>query len=132
MGARNRTTRDAGGLPGILGGARRAPTSAGALTAWGLRALLALAALGPASAGAIDLVVTTNTTLPAGTHVYGTVTVKSGVTLTVASDPTTGFGSTIDAASVVVETGATISADSQGYGRRCAAGRPDRAERRAE
>lgn len=62
-----------------------------------------------------DVVVNTDTTWTAGTHMYDSVTVEAGATLTLESDPVTGTGCTIQAASVTVASGAAISADGQGY-----------------
>ena len=76
---------------------------------------IALLCAFPRFAGAVDLVVTTNTSLPAGSYSYGSVLVKTGVTLTLAADTALGTGTTIDATTVTIEAGGAISADGQGY-----------------
>ncbi|MBT9554709.1 MAG: discoidin domain-containing protein, partial [Myxococcales bacterium] len=79
--------------------------------------VIALATLlWPLAGSAVDLIVTSNTSLPAGSYEYGAVVVKAGATLTLASDTTTGVGTTLTATSVTIEAGATLSADGQGYG----------------
>ena len=77
--------------------------------------VIALATLlWPLAGHAVDLIVTSNTSLPAGTYEYGAVLVKTGATLTLASDTTTGTGTTLTATSLTIEAGATLSADGQG------------------
>ena len=78
---------------------------------WLLLALFLFAGV----AQAADFTVTTNTTLPAGTYTYGNVWVTNGATLTLQGNTTAGTGVVINATNVTVDSGASISADGQGY-----------------
>ena len=62
-----------------------------------------------------DLTVTTNTTLQPGSYCYGTLRVTNNAVLTFAGNGTTGAGVTVNAQNVVVNAGASISANAQGY-----------------
>ena len=82
-----------------------------------LSALSALATLAsPGSALAADLIVSTSTTLEAGTYTVDLLRVESGATLTLKSSTASGQASVIQAAEVVIEAGAVLSANGQGYG----------------
>ncbi|MBF0559877.1 MAG: choice-of-anchor D domain-containing protein, partial [Nitrospirae bacterium] len=59
--------------------------------------------------------ISTNTTLSAGTYTYGTLWVTNGATLTLQGNTTTGTGVIINATNIIVDAGASISADGQGY-----------------
>ncbi|NQT94625.1 MAG: hypothetical protein HQ559_17855 [Lentisphaerae bacterium] len=67
------------------------------------------------SADAADLIVTNNTTLSVGIYEYGTVVVSNGATLSLQCDATGGTGSVFNVSNFVVESGATVSLDAQGY-----------------
>jgi RHS repeat-associated protein len=72
-------------------------------------------AAGLARVHADVLEVTNNLSLPAGVHVFETVTVRSNATLNLQGNPATGEGVTIVATNVMVEAGAAISAAGQGF-----------------
>lgn len=76
---------------------------------------LLVALLVTPSAFAVDLIVTTDTQLPAGTYTVDLVHVQAGATLTIASDLGTGTGSTINCQTMIIEEGAALSADAQGW-----------------
>ncbi|MBI4333818.1 MAG: hypothetical protein HY673_21360, partial [Chloroflexi bacterium] len=64
-----------------------------------------------------DLIVTTNTTLAAGSYAFNNVTVSNNAVLTLSSDTSLpGFkGVTINAATLTIDAGSSVSADWQGY-----------------
>ena len=59
--------------------------------------------------------VTVDTTWPVGTHTYDDITIRAGATLTLECDTTAGTGSTINANNIIIESGASISSNFQGY-----------------
>ena len=70
------------------------------------------------AATAVVTEITTNTTLAPGTYTYDTLVIKSGATLTVQGDPLLeqAFkGVRIEANNIIVEDGARITADQEGY-----------------
>ena len=71
--------------------------------------------LSSANFQASDLIVNTNTVLPAGTYTYNNVIVTNNATLTLQGDTTGGTGVTINANSVQVDMGSKIISDGQGY-----------------
>ncbi len=70
------------------------------------------------AAAAVVTEITTNTTLAPGVYTYDTLVIKSGATLTVQGDPLLANdfkGVRIEADSIIIEDGARISADQEGY-----------------
>src|SRR5512136_1711489 len=90
------------------------------------RGLIGLMFMLPSSALAQtgDVVISTNTAWPAGEYTLNSLTVTNGATLTLQGANTTGqvegqwqgYGVTITAGNVQVDSGSRITADGQGYG----------------
>ncbi len=62
-----------------------------------------------------DITISTDTTWSAGEYTYQDITITNNATLTLEADTGTDTGVTINARNINIESGSSISADSQGY-----------------